>query len=198
MKRRLRLIATFGPFYLIGFIAAVLIFTFIGYLALNQLGPSTEYYSPKIEGATQLPNGKYVAYLGDRIFVTYFVIRHKLNGNCYMTIERMAENIGGSEPGKKHLLDYVELQFVGANELHRPRWPLQGLVLGYDINRKGKVLLDHPIIPPGQDEQELKLYVHARYYCNFVDYIIPRYLQGGDTPDQTAAVRLIVKRDKKS
>jgi len=196
MKRRIIRVARALPFALVGLIVVAFLAVAAVYTMLNSFGPSTEYYQPKIDGALLLPNGKYLAYLGDRIFVTYIVVRHSLNGSCFMTIERMGDNVGGPAPGKKHLLDYADLQFVGQNELRRPRWPIPGLILGYDVDHHNRIIKSKPLLEPGTSEQELRLYVHARYYCNIMDYIIPRYLQGGDIPDETASVNLIVRRER--
>lgn len=165
---------------------------------LNYLGPSTSYYDPYIEGADGKPlptnrNGIYVAYLGEKIFVRYYVVRHKINGNCVLHVYRYGENIGGPEAGKRHLLDYVELQFRGEDELLKPRWPIAGLILGYGVHKNGAVNLNDPLIPHGQSSQELALYVVARYRCNLLDHFFPRYLQGGVKPNQTARAYLLVK-----
>lgn len=154
---------------------------------LNYLGPSTEYHDPYIEGAEKLPDGKYLAYVGDRVFVRYTVVRHRINGDCRLKLRRYGEDVGGPHAGRRRLLDSTELRFRGADELYHPRWPLRGL------------LLDHgdgvdPLLPPGVDQQEIALYVVARYYCNPLDYIFPRYLQGGIRPNETERVDLIVRR----
>ena len=168
----------------------------IYFYVLNALGPSTEYYEPTIQGAALGADGKYYAALGDKIFVNYIIVRHKINGNCLLSVSRYAENIGGDDAGKLHLLDYVDLRFVGQNELRRPRWPMAGLVLGYDVDKDGKPETSKPLLPAGSDSQEFALYVKARYFCNFVDYIIPRYLQGGERPNETERVNIIVRRQK--
>lgn len=161
---------------------------------LNQLGPSTEYYEPTIHGARLGPDGKYYAALGDKIYVNYIIVRHQINGNCLLNVYRYGENVGGPKAGKLHLLDYADLQFVGRNELRRPRWPMAGLVLGYGVDKNGAPQSDDPLIEPGASEQELALYVRARYFCNVVDYIFPRWLQGGVRPDETERVNVVVKR----
>lgn len=167
----------------------------IYFAALNAIGPSTDYFEPWIEGQVTIgSDGKYRAFLGDRIFVRYIVVRHKLNGNCLLHVYRFAENVGGPEAGKKHLLDYADLRFIGADELRRPRWPLAGLVLGYDVDKEGQPQIDRPIMPPGVNKQEFSLFVVARYYCNLLDYIAPRYLQGGPRPNETAHVNIVVQR----
>ena len=157
---------------------------------LNTLGPSTEYHEPYIvledaELAPRLPDGRYVAYVGERIYVRYTVVRHKINGDCLLNIFRYGEYIGGPRDGKRELLDYADLQFSGANDLLRPRWPVEGLVL------------TDALIPAGRDEQELALYVIARYHCNPLDEVFPRHLQGGVRSDETVRVNLIVRRKKR-
>ncbi|MDE2101780.1 MAG: hypothetical protein KGL39_31325 [Patescibacteria group bacterium] len=176
-------------------VAAEIVFSPVIYLAvLNAIGPSTEYFEPWIEGQVTLgADGIYHAFLGDRIFVRYIVVRHKLNGNCLLHVYRYGERIGGPLAGTRVLLDYADLRFVGANELRRPRWPLAGLVLGYGVDKDDNPKMDEPLLPPGVDSQEFALYVVAEYRCNVLDYIFPRYLQGGQ-PDQTARVNIVIKR----
>lgn len=178
-------------------LVALLIGSPVWYWAiLNTLGPSTEYHRPYIEGAKILPSGKYVAYVGDTIYVRYTVVRHKINGDCLLNVYRYGEAIGGPENGQRHLLDYVDLRFLGANDLLRPRWPLDGLVLETARYKWGAPKPDEPLIPDGFDEQELALYVVARYYCNPLDYIFPRHIQGGNRADETARVNLILRRNR--
>jgi hypothetical protein len=163
---------------------------------LNYLGPSTEYYEPTITGAMVDRDGNYSAYLGDKIFVNYIVVRHKINGECLLHVYRYGEDIGGPDNGKRHLLDYVELQFKGRDELMRPHWPLKGLVLGYDVNEAGVPQENKPLLAPGVNSQKFALYVVARYYCNFMDLIFPRYLQGDTRPDETRRVDITIMRRK--
>lgn len=157
--------------------------------AINALGPSTEYHRPIVVSVSGTPlerlkDGSYLVYPGDRIFVRYFVVRHKINGDCLLNISRYGEYVGGKDDGKRILLDYTEIQFQGANELLRPRWPLNGL----SINEQ--------FIPDGQDEQRLALYVVARYRCNPLDWLFPRYLQGGPVPNETARAYITIRRRK--
>lgn len=165
----------------------------IYFAVLNSVGPSTQYLDPRIEGAQIGPDGNYYATVGDKIYVTYTVVRHRFNGKCLLNVWRYAEDVGGPQDGQRHLVDYVDLQFRGNNDVLRPRWPLAGLVLGYDTDRQGRPQFNKPLLPPGVAEQAFDLYVVARYRCNFMDYIVPRYLQGGK-PDETRRVRIIVKR----
>jgi len=155
------------------------------WLVLNKLGPSTEYHEPYVEGAAKLADGQYAAYVGDVVYVRYTIVRHKINGNCLLDVRRYGEFVGGARDGERRMLDHVELRFKGANELLRPRWPLDGFRLTDDL------------VPPGEDQQKLALYVVARYHCNVMDGLIPRYIQGGDAPDQTERVYLTVKRREK-
>lgn len=167
---------------------------------LNMLGPSSNYYARYIEGAARQQDGTYVAYLGDKIYVHYDIVRHQINGNCLLPIYRYGENVGGPEAGKRHLLDYVERRFRGGSDFLRLRWPDDGLVLGYGkkFNSADPPKLiedkDDPLIPPGQVSQELAMYVVSRYDCNFMDWIFPRYIQGGPNPNETERLYMIVKR----
>jgi hypothetical protein len=159
---------------------------------LDYLGPSTEYYEPTVLGAERDPNGKLVAHLGDKVFISYIVVRHQINGTCLLHVWRYGEEIGGPRSGTRHLLDYADLQFVGANELRRPRWPIEGLVLGKDMN--GQMLLADDVV-----EQEYALYNVAEYHCNVVDELMAalgrgRFLQGGIRANETERVNLTVRR----
>ena len=173
---------------------------FIYYAILNILGPSTEYYNPVTPTAKldcDIKGCKNVVYLGDEFFAEYYIVRHKINGNCFLKIWRYAEDVDGPTPGKKHLLDYAELQFVGQNELRRPKWPSppRKYFWGYEVNEEIKPQLDKPIMPEGVDELTLDIYVIGRYYCNALDYVFERYIQGGK-PDETESVRITLKRNK--
>lgn len=196
MNKAAKIYCTIGVLSILLLVAEVVLSPAVYFGILNELGPSTEYYEPTISGATLQPDGKYVAYLGDRIFVNYIVVRHRINGSCLLHVYRYGEEIGGPNNGRRHLLDYVELQFRGTDELMRPHWPLKGLVLGYDVNKDGQPQKDKPLLAPGVNSQEFALYVVARYFCNVMDEIFPRYLQGGIKPNETERVNLIVKRNR--
>jgi hypothetical protein len=153
------------------------------YGTLNVMyGASTEYHDPSIKGAARQADGRYVAYLGDRIYVTYEVKRHKINGDCLLDVFRYAEEVGGPRAGTRHLINHVELRFVGKDEIVYPSWPIDGLVLGESL------------MSPDVDEQALDLYVVAKYRCNPLDDWIDRYIQGGAKPNETARVTLILRR----
>lgn len=196
MNRSAKIYCTVGLCSLILIVVQLTFSPAIYFSILNYLGPSTVYYEPTISGAERRPDGKYVAYLGDRIFVHYTVVRHRINGSCFLRVYRYGEELGGPYDGQRHLLDYAELQFSGDDKPLRPRWPLQGLVLGYAVNKEGAIQEDEPLLAPGVDSQEFALYVVARYYCNFMDELFPRYLQGGIKPNETERVHLIVKRKR--
>lgn len=177
--RRVFRFACIAAFYLV--ITAVILSPLIWDLMLNSLGSSTEFFDVKVLGAKPIPGG-YAATVGDKIFITYTVVRHSLNGSCFERIWRYAENVGGPDAGEKHLLDFADLQFVGENEVRHARWPLGGLVLTNDL------------IPSETKSQKLAFFNAARYYCNALDYIWPRYLQGGEHPNETARVYLTLTR----
>lgn len=149
---------------------------------VNTLGPSTEYHEPFVEGAVRLSGGEYAARVGDRIFVRYIVVRHKINGDCLLNVWRYGEFIGGPRGGERVLLDYADLRFRGANDLLRPRWPLGGFEVPADF------------APAGEGSQKVALYVVARYHCNPLDEVFPRYLQGGERANETVRVVLNVRR----
>lgn len=166
-----------------GSISVSIIIAFVYWALANAFGPSTEYHDPTIHGAEYLPNGKYLAYVGDKISVHYRVTRHSFNGDCLIDIYRVAERIGGPDDGTRILIDHESRRFHGEDQTLFPHWPDKGWQIP-DL-----------VIPSGMDEQEIALYVIARYYCNPVDRRIPRYIQGGVRPDQSEQVNLIVRRN---
>ncbi len=170
----------------------------LGYvLLLNSLGPSTAYYNPQIATALQGPDGRKYVFLGDDFYVWISVVRHERNGNCYFHIHRYAEATDGPDKGKPKLISEEGLQFVGRNELRQTRWPQPPtkLVLQYELDEEGNIV--GPLLPDGVEEQETDFYVVGRYYCNALDYIFPRYIQGGSR-NETGRVHAVIKRTKPS
>ena len=193
MRRRLKIARRSFAAVVIG--AAV---AYFGYLfALNSLGPSTRYYNPQLGNATKI-DGKDYVYLGDEFYVWISIVRHKRNGNCQFHIKRYAEEVGGPRDGERHLISRATLQFVGQDELRRTRWPIPAdpYYLGYAVDKNGQPIVDKPLLPDGVDEQEYTFYVVGRYYCNALDYVFPRYIQGGDRPNITPRINAIVRRHK--
>ncbi len=183
--------------YILGGAIVVAIFLYTIWLAtLNIIGPSTEYLDPRIPTAT-IVDGKPTVYLGDLFYVQHTIVRHTLNGNCTLAINRYAEDVDGPTPGKRHQIDYAELQFIGNNEVLHPRWPPADdpYKLSFERDRKDGLLKDKPLLPEGVDQITMDFFVVSRYYCNPLDYIFPRYIQGGH-PDESPRVRAVVKRNK--
>jgi len=166
---------------------------------LNAVGPSTQYRNPQIATAEPGPDGKQYVYLGEEFYVWITVIRHRLNGNCLFEIRRYAEVASGPRVGKAFLISAVSLQFVGQNELRRTRWPQpsERYFLGYAVDEENDPLYTQPLLPDGVDEEHFAFYVRGRYYCNFLDYLIPRYIQGGNQPDETERVYAVLRRHRK-
>lgn len=164
------------------------------YMLLNWFGPSTLYLEPTLPTAVptgEPPHMKPTVYIGDDFYIAHMTVRFERNGNCLLKIHRYAEHVGGPTPGKKYLIDYAELQFVGANDIMRPRWPPYDhpYVLGFARDEQGNYLLDKPLLPEGVDELEMDFFVTPRNFCNMMDYIIPRYTT-------VPRVRALVKRHK--
>jgi hypothetical protein len=185
------------------------------YAALNAYGPSTQLYDLWIGGSAKWQRGNtYLAYLGDKVQVEYTVKRHKLNGDCHLPIWRGLEEIGGPHDGKWHLMDYVEIRFVGRDQEYKARWPVgRELVLDYGVKTKpsdrsgdplpvpdldagGKLQRGEPIMADGVDEQLYAVYNVGRYRCNILDDWFPRFLQGGVRPNQSQRALLIIRRDR--
>ena len=180
-----------------GILLCVATIPLVYWAVLNWAGPSSAFYDPAIETARPCPEGQCI-YLGDEFRMRYTVIRHRLNGSCLLKIWRYGEDIDGPTPGRRHLLDYAELQFVGAEEMRHPRWPSppRQYHLGYEVNEQLEPQLDKPLLPPGVDRVTMDFYVVARYFCNPLDTVFPRFLQGGIKPDETERARAVLKRFK--
>src|SRR5262245_6316125 len=90
--------------------------------AINASSPSTELIDPQIETGENCGLDLPCVYVGDEFYLRYYIVRHKLNGTCTADVHRYAEEVGGPRNGKRHLLSHVELNFVGKNDISRPRW----------------------------------------------------------------------------
>ena len=187
-KHRIFLAAQLVCFWIV--LAEILGSRLIYDAALNLVGPSTEYHDPMIEGPTvELGlDGRYYAKIGSKVWVRYTIVRHKQNGSCTLNVWRYVEEIDGPQAGTVHLVDYTDLQFVGDDKPFRPRWPQDGFIIG------APDLAGFLTVPPGAQTQELSFFVKARYYCNLLDYVFPRYIQGGLKPNETARVNLLVHK----
>jgi hypothetical protein len=87
---------------------------------------------------------------------------------------------------------------VGRDEILHPRWPAADdpYVLGYERDEKDNTLYDRPLLPDGVDELTMDFYVSPRNFCNTLDYLIPRYTNGGTHWDESPRVRARVKRHR--
>jgi hypothetical protein len=176
----------------------IILFPVIYLAVLNAIGPSTEYHNPQIGTAERGPDGTQYVYLGEEFYVWISIVRHRLNGSCLFDIRRYAEVVGGPRNGRMYLISKAELQFVGQNEMRRTRWPVpeEKYILGYAVNDNNEPQFDMPLLPHGVDEREFTFYVVGRYYCNALDYIFPRYIQGGDRPNITPRVNAVLRRHR--
>lgn len=147
-------------------------------------GPSSQYRNPRVPVAVTLPDGRRAVHVGDRVRVHYEVKRHRWNGNCTVHVWRFLEHASGPTPGRRWLVDEAVIEFIGKDETLHPSWPLAGL------------LLTEEFLPAGASEVEIDLYVEARYTCNKVDEYVPRYLQGGPVPNQSARARVVLRRSR--
>ena len=185
----------------VGIVAVEVLFAYpLGYdFVLNSIGPSTEYLAPWLPTA-KMVDGKPTVYIGDNFYVQHTIVRHELNGSCLLKIHRYAEDVGGPTPGKRHLIDYAELQFIGRDEILHPRWPAadRPYVLGYERDEEGNTLHDRPLLPDGVDQQTMDFYVSPRDFCNTLDHLIPRYTDGGTHWDESPRVRAVVKRHRRN
>ena len=166
------------------------------YLALlNAIGPSTAYHEPSVQASERLRDGTPVLYVGDDLRVNITVVRHRLNGSCRLDIRRFAHDLAS---GEHHMISKTEVQFVGQNELRRTQWPSppDKYTIGYAIDESNAPKMDEPLLPPGVNERQFRLYVKTRYFCNVLDYIFPRYIQGGEREDETIPVNVVIRRSR--
>lgn len=186
-----------------GVFVALALTGFMFYTALlafvNLNGASTLYTNPTI-GTGERHEGKTYVYVGDEFYVWIQIVRLagsvRVNSTCRFRIERYAEYVGGRKNGQRLLISQAELQFRGDNLVMRTRWPIQSepyfVGWGADENGIPRFMLDDD-----QNEQEFTFYVVGRYFCNYLDHIFPRYIQGGDRPNITPRVNAIVIRKHK-
>jgi len=192
---------TIGWRHLAAILAVSVPISYIAFLGmLNSLGPSTEFIDPQIETAKPCGRELPCVYVGDDFYLRYYIVRHALNGRCKSDVRRYAVEIGGANNGRRHLLSHVELNFVGRNEIIRPRWPTyeERYKLEYSVDENNNPLADKPLLADGVDEQEMCFLNTNRYYCNVLDYIVPRYMQGGTEPDESPRICAIVRRHKEA
>lgn len=168
--------------------------------AINATSPSTELIDPQIETAEPCGRDLPCVYVGDEFYLRYFIVRHQLNGTCTSDVHRYAEEVGGKRNGKRHLLSHVELNFVGKNDISRPRWPPanSNYRLEYSVDADNIPIPNSPLLPEGVDEQRMCFFNTNRYYCNFLDYIVPRYMQGGARPNESPSVCAYVRRSRET
>ncbi len=188
-------------------IIALLIFWYpLWLLNVNAIGPSTRYYNPVIGTATPNPDrpDRPFVYLGDEFHVNITVVRDEpvflqALSTCEFVIRRYMEAVSGPRTGSRHLISTGHLEFRGQNQfIPRTRWPQPNeklIYLNYAVDKMGNELRDQPLLPDGVDEEEVAFYVVGRYFCNIMDDIIPRYIQGG-RPNETERVYAILKRHK--
>jgi len=166
----------------------------------NVIGPSTEYHNPSIATATPCNQGgdRPCIYVGDEFYVWITVVRHRLNGSCTFVITRYAEHVDGPRKGVRHPISYATLQFVGHNEMRTVRWPSppDRYIVGYEVDENNVPQKERPLLTNGLDEEEFLFFVVGRYYCNYLDDIFPRYIQGSQRPNETAPVRAILRRHR--
>jgi hypothetical protein len=201
-------------------------FRLIDTAQMNRIGASTQYHHPVIATGTKEGN-ETILHVGEELYVLMWIVRHEVNGTCDFAVKRYAEHVDGSLRGHRLLISTAILHFEGKNDLARVRWPIElnpyyvgGAILiekpsdplyveyPYQFNKDtqqyeriwpftAQPAMDLPLLPPGVDEQRFKFYVVGRYFCNVLDYVFPRYIQGGDRPDTTPPVYATVRRSKK-
>lgn len=173
---------------------------------VNAIGPSTRYYNPVI--GTAVPNKDDpdfpIIYLKDPFWVDITVVRDapaplQALGTCEFVIRRFMEVVHGPRTGQRHLISVGHLQFRGQDQLiPRTRWPQpneKAIFLEYAVDEQGNDRRDAPLLADGVDEEKVGFYVVGRYFCNMMDDLIPRYIQGGER-NETSRVYATLRRHK--
>jgi hypothetical protein len=152
-------------------VAAMLVLLPVEYLAIqNAYGPSTDYFNQHVSSAARGADGRNYIYIGDEFNVSSNVIRHKTNGSCRLAVWRVREDIGGFHDGRISLIQYADEAFVGDGEWRQTSWPV--------VHKDADKIIVKPdwIDDPRSDEQSIDVFVIARYYCNILDGLWPRWL----------------------
>jgi hypothetical protein len=137
----------------------------------DQTGPSTSYFDQVVASAHKGRDGKEYIYPGDQILIRADIIRHSFNGTCHLGVWRVRENIGGPDDGAIHLMQHVDQEFIGDGLFRHTSWPIAPAQIVVD-----KSWFDDP----ATTRQTLDMFVVGRYYCNFLDYLMPRFLHSAD------------------
>ena len=146
----------------------------VEYLAtLNAYGSSTDYFNQYVASAEHGPNGQDFVTVGDDFLVRAEIIRHRVNGTCQLSVNRVRENVGGRLPGAIHLIQHVDQNFVGDGAFRYTSWPIP----------PAKIVVGDDWIEPGAAQQVIDVFVVGRYYCNVLDRVFPRFLRGDDGGD---------------
>lgn len=137
------------------------------FFALNYHGPSTNYFNQVVVSAMQGDDKRSYIYVGDAFRVAAEVVRHRVNGSCHLSVWRVRQNIGGIFNGRISLIQHVDQAFIGDGEFRHTSWPIPP-----DKITVTEAWFDDP----AADEQVIDVFVIARYYCNFLDDVFPRWL----------------------
>ena len=154
---------------------------------LNWPGPSTFYFDQNVASARHDEGLGYIL-PGDQLLMHASTVRHKFNGRCELAVWRVRENIGGKYDGNIHLMQFVWQAFVGENFFRKTSWPIAPARVIVD---KTNVVQDQKtgeftgadgtwFDDPSVQQQTVDVFVVGRYYCNFMDYIFPRFLEDND------------------
>lgn len=141
------------------------------FFIVNAMGASTDYFDQSITTAKQDHDGQSVLHVGDPFRVHAGVIRHLVNGSCQLAVWRVRENVGGKFDGRINLLQYIDQTFVGDGVFRHTSWPLPPIAI---------TVTDNWFDDPDAKEQTMDVFVIARYYCNMVDDVFPRWLRSPD------------------
>ena len=147
---------------------------------LNCLGPSTDYFDESVASARHIDGESYIQ-VGDDLVVKAEVIRHRINGTCRLAVWRVRQNVGGKFDGRISLLQYIEQNFVGDGQFRHTSWPIPPTRI---------VVTENWFDDPNVAEQTIDIFVIARYYCNFLDDLYPRWIDGIKKKTQTPASAL--------
>lgn len=113
---------------------------------------------------------------GEEIRVEYIIIRHKA---CTLVVRSMLERTAGTFKGRQYLLGQRQITFESS--------PIP-FVTGFTAIVPEQLPED-----PTLDEANYDTFNEARYYCNGLDFVIPRYLTTKGQ-NETPRIHVLIKR----
>jgi hypothetical protein len=174
-------------------VIAMILLSPFEYWAIVSWPDSSDYFLQEVDSATKGADGRDYIYVGDDLHVSAYNWRHKLNGNCDISVDRVRQNVGGRFDGKRHIMQHVDQQLNGDGFIRSTSWPLAPVRI--------PVTADW-FDDENADEQEMDIFTSGFYKnCNLLDVIrthlgFPRVHHDGQWNPEREHTRVVLRRSK--